>query len=162
MGLSIAKVSKSDDKQIPMSKYKKMHIAADTKVQEFNVRIASGVTSDNVDIAADTKVQEFNVRNLNNAKIASGVTSDNVDTIGNGNFEAVTNNVQSVPDNAIEVKLSTVAMDKNAMEIVQSSTNEKVMDGETNSPDVTVDPKVVTNSVVSTVQSVGKDKDVVK
>ena len=50
VGLSISKVSTSDDKQIPMSKYKKMHIAADTKVQEFNVR------------------------NLNNAKIASGVT----------------------------------------------------------------------------------------
>ena len=86
--------------------------------------------------AAGTKVQDFNVKNSNNArsKIASGVTSDNVkvpDTVGNGNFEAVTDNVQSVPDNVLKVQSSTVAMDKNAVEtngIVQSSTVETVLD----------------------------------
>ena len=51
--------------------------------------------------AADTNVQNFNVKNSNNArsKIASGsskVTSDNVHVsaiVCNGNFEVVTDNV---------------------------------------------------------------------
>ena len=108
--------------------------------------------------AADTNVQDFNVKNSNNArsKIASGsskVTSDNVHvsaTVCNGNFEAVTDNVQSVPDNVLKVQSSTVAMDKNAVEIVQSSTSKKVMDKE--------DPNVE----VPAVPSVEKNKDVVK
>ena len=45
VGSSISKASISDDEEIPISKYENMHTAADTNVQNFNVKNSNNASS---------------------------------------------------------------------------------------------------------------------